>query len=228
VHIIRSSDIGAYLYCRRAWWYRKQGLESANQSELAAGTELHARHGRQVLASTLNADGWIDSVDGCIGVVGILCRANSLILQSSVPNYQLLNYHSPMLYLSLALLFLALLFFWQSGRQRKAAGLPGGRIIYTDTRGWGKLEKPLFHQAFGLTGKPDYLIQQNGQIIPVEVKSGRAPEAPYDSHIYQLASYCLLVEKTYNKRPPYGIIHYEGRVILRWITHGNWNCHCWI
>jgi CRISPR/Cas system-associated exonuclease Cas4 (RecB family) len=49
--IIRSSDIGTYLYCRRAWWYRKQGVQSANQAELAAGTELHVRHGRQVLAS---------------------------------------------------------------------------------------------------------------------------------------------------------------------------------
>ena len=52
--VIRSSDIGSYLYCRRAWWYRKQGIESENQAELSAGTELHHRHGRQVLASTLN------------------------------------------------------------------------------------------------------------------------------------------------------------------------------
>lgn len=52
--VIRSSDIGNYLYCRRAWLYRKQGLESENQAELAAGTELHHRHGRQVLASSLN------------------------------------------------------------------------------------------------------------------------------------------------------------------------------
>jgi len=116
-----------------------------------------------------------------------------------------------MLYFALALLFLAFLFFRQSNRQRSEAGLPGGRVIYTDTRGWNKLEKPLFYAALELTGKPDYLIEQNGKIIPVEVKSGRAPDAPYDSHIYQLASYCLLVEKTYGKRPPYGIIHYEGR-----------------
>jgi CRISPR/Cas system-associated exonuclease Cas4 (RecB family) len=52
--VIRSSDIGSYLYCRRAWWYRKQGIESENKAELAAGTELHQKHGRQVLASSLN------------------------------------------------------------------------------------------------------------------------------------------------------------------------------
>ncbi len=50
-----------------------------------------------------------------------------------------------MLYLALGLLLVAIAFFWISGRQRKAAGLPGGRVIYTDTRGWGKLEQPLFH-----------------------------------------------------------------------------------
>ncbi len=116
-----------------------------------------------------------------------------------------------MTYIIFLLFILALFFLWQSDRQRKAAGLPGGRVIYTDTRGWGKLEKPLFYAALELTGKPDYLIEKDGRIIPVEVKSGRAPEAPYDSHIFQLASYCLLVEKTYGKRPPYGIIHYENR-----------------
>ena len=51
--VIRSSDIGNYLYCRRAWWYRKQGYESANQAELASGTELHRKHGRKVLLSGL-------------------------------------------------------------------------------------------------------------------------------------------------------------------------------
>jgi CRISPR-associated exonuclease Cas4 len=126
-----------------------------------------------------------------------------------------------MFYIALALLFFtfAFIFFWQSGRQRKQAGLPGGRVIYTDTHGWNKVEKPLFYPALELTGKPDYLIEKNGQIIPVEVKSGRAPDAPYDSHIYQLASYCLLVEKTYSKRPPYGIIHYEGRDFAVEYTH---------
>jgi len=50
---IRASEIGTYLYCRRAWWYRKQGVEPDNQSELTAGTDLHRQHGRKVLAAGL-------------------------------------------------------------------------------------------------------------------------------------------------------------------------------
>jgi CRISPR-associated exonuclease Cas4 len=116
-----------------------------------------------------------------------------------------------MLSAALVLVILALVFLWLSSRQRKQAGLPGGRIIYTDTRAWGEVEKPLYDSQLGLTGKPDYLVEQNGQVIPVEVKSGRAPDAPYDSHIYQVAAYCLLVQRGMGKRPPYGIIHYNDR-----------------
>ena len=117
-----------------------------------------------------------------------------------------------MLYIILTLFLIALIFFWQSGKQRQEAGLPGGRVIFTDTKTWGEIERPLYYQPLKLTGKPDYLVRQSKNIIiPVEVKSGRAPQTPYDSHIFQLASYCLLVEKTYGKRPPYGILHYNDR-----------------
>jgi CRISPR-associated exonuclease Cas4 len=116
-----------------------------------------------------------------------------------------------MLFLAVLFIFLALWFFWQAGQRRKSAGIPGGRIIYTDTRGWGAIEKPLYDPISGLTGKPDYLVDQGSQIIPVEVKSSRVKDGPYDSHIFQLAAYCLLVERTLGKRPPYGILHYPNR-----------------
>jgi len=45
---LRASEIGAYLYCRRAWWYQKNGYQPHNLEDLAAGSLMHARHGRNV------------------------------------------------------------------------------------------------------------------------------------------------------------------------------------
>ena len=50
---IRASEVGTYLYCARAWWYRQKGVESTNQAEMTTGTELHRLHGRKVIASSL-------------------------------------------------------------------------------------------------------------------------------------------------------------------------------
>ncbi len=50
---IRASEIGAYLYCKRAWWYQQQGIRSENEIELSGGSAYHRRHGRLVLAARL-------------------------------------------------------------------------------------------------------------------------------------------------------------------------------
>ena len=112
---------------------------------------------------------------------------------------------------ALLLLVLAVVFLVISGRTRKSAGLPGGQVIYEDTANWEKVEKPLYDPVTQIAGRPDYLVRQGREIIPVEVKSGRTPESPYDSHIFQLAAYCLLVEREYGERPSRGIIHYKRR-----------------
>ena len=113
--------------------------------------------------------------------------------------------------LAILLLLAGAAFLWLSRRQRKSAGLPSGRVIYADPALWGPVEKPLFSARLNLAGKPDYLVDQGGHILPVEVKSGRTPSTPPDAHIFQLAAYCLLVEETYRVRPPYGILHYPKR-----------------
>lgn len=113
-----------------------------------------------------------------------------------------------MLWLAIILFILAMGLLWISNRQHQWAGLPGGRLIYSDTQHWKKVEKPLFSPNLGLTGKPDYLVEQNGQVIPVEVKTTSPTRGPYDAHIFQLAAYCMLVAQEYGKRPPHGILHY--------------------
>jgi hypothetical protein len=50
---IRASEVGTYLYCARAWAYAQKGIPSSNQADMAAGSELHRQHGRQLLTSRL-------------------------------------------------------------------------------------------------------------------------------------------------------------------------------
>ena len=43
--IIRASEIGDYIYCKRKWFLRhRRGLRSVNREEMAAGTVHHERH----------------------------------------------------------------------------------------------------------------------------------------------------------------------------------------
>lgn len=84
-------------------------------------------------------------------------------------------------------------------------------MIYADTGKWQPVQEPLYDPVLEISGKPDYLIKQGNQITPVEVKSGKTPEAPYDSHIFQLAVYCALVEKNFGVTPTHGIIHYPEK-----------------
>ncbi len=116
-----------------------------------------------------------------------------------------------MIIASLLLLVMALVLFWISRSKRTQSGVPAGRIIYSDPQLLGKVEKPLFDPDLMLTGKPDYLVNQNGHLIPVEVKSSFGPLEPYASHVFQLLAYCLLVESSTGQRPPYGILKYRNR-----------------
>ncbi len=113
--------------------------------------------------------------------------------------------------LTLLLLLLAAVLFWLARRTRARTGVPSGRVIAADVGSWQRLDRPLFSRRYRLTGRPDYIVADGPNLIPVEVKSGPAPSQPYASHVLQLAAYCLLVAETSGRRPPYGILHYADR-----------------
>jgi CRISPR-associated exonuclease Cas4 len=122
-----------------------------------------------------------------------------------------------LLLLAFAILLLGVL-LWRFGvRTRQATGLPAGEVVYTDTGAWEEVSKPLISRRYGLVGKPDYLVQvkQGAQmtLVPVEVKSRRRPAVTPDSHVLQLATYCLLVEDVHKIRPAYGLLHYADATL---------------
>ncbi len=121
--------------------------------------------------------------------------------------------------LILSLLIIGLLLILSSRRRLKGLGIPAGRLISLDTSQLKPVTEPLYDPDLGLTGRPDYLVQQGRRRIPVEVKSGRAPKRPHRSHVLQLAAYCHLVETTSGKRPPYGILKYADSAYKLYYTH---------
>ena len=96
---------------------------------------------------------------------------------------------------------------------RRQSGLPEGEVVYEDASGMGE---KLISRRLGLSGKPDYLLEDDeGNLIPVEVKSGYAPrgDQPYKSHLLQIAAYLLLVEEVLQRPAPYGLIRYRNRTL---------------
>jgi hypothetical protein len=65
---IRASEIGSFLYCRRAWWYQRQDIESQNQAEMALGSQIHRQHGRSVL------------LNGCLRTAAYIFLLAALVL----------------------------------------------------------------------------------------------------------------------------------------------------
>lgn len=93
--------------------------------------------------------------------------------------------------------------------QTKNLGVLNKKYIYSDSE--KNPEEILFSKTLSLCGKPDYLIKENNMVFPVEIKSGRTPNEPYQNHEMQLMAYCLLVEENYGIRPIGGYIKYPEK-----------------
>jgi CRISPR-associated exonuclease Cas4 len=91
---------------------------------------------------------------------------------------------------------------------RRRAQRRAGRLLQADlpNRPGMLLRSPRFRIA----GRPDELrVLADGRWVPVELKTRSTPRAgPPPSHRIQVAAYCLLVEETTGRPPPYGLLRY--------------------
>jgi hypothetical protein len=42
---IRASEICSFIFCQRAWWYQREGVEPVNRAEMSAGSQFHEQQG---------------------------------------------------------------------------------------------------------------------------------------------------------------------------------------
>jgi CRISPR-associated exonuclease Cas4 len=66
-------------------------------------------------------------------------------------------------------------------------------------------------ERYRIQGRPDALRQsRDGRLIPIEIKSRASPHGgPAHSHTVQVWAYCLLVEETTGRAPPFGVLRYS-------------------
>jgi len=118
----------------------------------------------------------------------------------------------PLILILCVVFLLALLLSEHARRRILQSGVPDGRVICQDTDHRRALERPLVSLRYGLTGKPDYLVQAADGLIPVELKSRCCPPSgPHVSEAAQLTAYCVLVEDSFGVTPSHGIIQYADR-----------------
>jgi CRISPR-associated exonuclease Cas4 len=121
-----------------------------------------------------------------------------------------------MFFLVALIILIGAVLAWLVGRRLLArTGLPLRNILYADVGSSFPQSESLTSLRYGVIGKPDYLVRLTEGIVPIEVKSCRAPASgrPYEGHLFQLAAYCLLVEDVFGVQVPHGLVNYEDRSI---------------
>ena len=85
-----------------------------------------------------------------------------------------------------------------------------GRVVASDSV-VSRPSRALRSAHHGIVGKPDYLVEEQGRIAPVELKPSRESDSPWLRDVVQLAAYCLLLEETEPRFAGYGYLRYANR-----------------
>ena len=98
-----------------------------------------------------------------------------------------------------------------SAKSQHGASDPS-EILYTDAgRSTADL---LISERFHLIGRPDYILEEHGERIPVERKDRMLTHSgPHDSERLQLAAYCLLLEEREGTPVRRGRLQYQNTTL---------------
>ncbi len=213
-HIISASEMERYGYCPLSWHLDLKGIDAEGE-EVISGVEKHKEIGTSLTNLLVEEQKSRETSSTLLTVVGMIMAVVTvalIILWLSTDNLRL-NLGVILLIIGIGWMLVASFFLYQLlistekiDKLRDDYKL-GEETIETPD-GLTEETPILKSQNYNLAGRPDYVIKKGVDRIPVEVKTGRPPKAPFFSHVLQIGAYCLLAEETFEKKPPLGQIRY--------------------
>jgi CRISPR-associated exonuclease Cas4 len=207
MELISASELERYAYCPLSWWLARKGLVRVSK-ELKEGIEKHKELEKELVVIKEEEEKIFTSEF----IIAILAASASILSLIGVGIYISQMIEASIITMVIAAIWLvsATFFLFVALKaaklvmsSREIAAIPSGKIEYIAD----EHSSDLISNRHGLIGKPDYVINIEGALVPIEFKSGRIPRGPLFSHILQIVAYSLIVEERYG-RVPYGMLVY--------------------
>ena len=212
--IISASEMERYGYCPLSWYLDLRGID-AEGDEVNTGVEKHKAIGDSLKNLLVEEEKSRETSTTLMTIVGLIMAVVTIALIILWLSTDVLRQNMGVILLIIGIGWMLIAAFFLYKLLLSTEKIDQLRDDYN--LGEETIETPdglteetpvLKSRKYNLAGRPDYMIKENDLRIPVEVKTGRRPKAPFFSHVLQIGAYCLLSEETFQKSPSHGQIRY--------------------
>ena len=212
--IISASEMERYGYCPLSWYLDLRGID-AEGDEVNTGVEKHKVIGDSLKNLLVEEEKSSETSTTLMTIVGLIMAVVTIALIILWLSTDVLRQNMGVILLIIGIGWMLIAAFFLYKLLLSTERIDQLRDDYN--LGEETIETPdglteetpvLKSRKYNLAGRPDYMIKENDLRIPVEVKTGRRPKAPFFSHVLQIGAYCLLSEETFQKSPSHGQIRY--------------------
>ena len=212
--IISASEMERYGYCPLSWYLDLRGID-AEGDEVNTGVEKHKVIGDSLKNLLVEEEKSRETSTTLMTIVGLIMTVVTIALIILWLSTDVLRQNMGVILLIIGIGWMLIAAFFLYKLLLSTEKIDQLRDDYN--LGEETIETPdvlteetpvLKSRKYNLAGRPDYMIKENNLRIPVEVKTGRRPKAPFFSHILQIGAYCLLSEETFRTSPSHGQIRY--------------------
>jgi len=212
--IISASEMERYGYCPLSWYLDLRGID-AEGDEVNTGVEKHKEIGDSLKNLLVEEEKSRETSTTLMTIVGLIMTVVTIALIILWISTDVLRQNMGVILLIIGIGWMLIAAFFLYKLLLSTEKIDQLRDDYK--LGEETIETPdglteetpvLKSRKYNLAGRPDYMIKEKDMRLPVEVKTGRRPKAPFFSHVLQIGAYCLLSEETFQKSPSHGQIRY--------------------